>query len=74
MALKRIEIYTQKEAFAVLLYDGLEIEIFKWKGKFIGGTRFSIFCGQNLDHAKNFMLTRNKYRQTFSFYQPMRQW
>ena len=38
----------------------------------IGGTHFSIFCGENLDHAKNFMLARNKYRRTFSFYQPMR--
>ena len=37
----------------------------------IGGTRSSIFCGENLDRAKNFMLARNKYRRTFSFYQAM---
>ena len=33
----------------------------------IGGTPFSIFCGENLDHTKNFMLARNKYRWTFSW-------
>ena len=32
----------------------------------IGGTHFLIFCGENLDRAKNFVLARNKYRQTFS--------
>ena len=38
-----------------------------------GGTHFSIFCGENLDCTKNFMLARNKYRRTLSFHQPMRQ-